>query len=673
MSQASVVPGQNGTIIITEVGTQGPAGLIWRGEWQIGEEYLVSHAIEHNGSSYRATVAHIATAETEPGAGADWEAAWGIVALGSDVASIDIVVANIEAIQTASNEIDAIKAAPEAAETSRRIADQFGMSEDLVRQISEDREAVAEDRSAVNAIANKFGDVDGAITVAESARDDAEASRIAAAGSAGSAADDADRAELAAGNAAVNANVYADIATGRAAVADGEQFQVLVGDEYVRYRRDSASTQTEVGRYPAASAVEVLKDVTKEEEARSRYLIRLRSENVSRPKAAIVVLLGQSLNVATSTGVVQTKSDTTARMFPEGPSVIQWAFASTRTHAANWDSVASVTEYEEGDDGQTPGVGILTTLSGTSFSRIYLCSAALGSSTLKRLSSNGPRANLYAIVHRFCDIARSDGYDPIVMFYSAHGEADAFEGTGTEGYYEQALTFYGMAQLCAAQAMEKPDYIAPVAISYPLQQNYGDGDREVKEAIRRVLRDLPNAIDAGAIYQWGAIADNVHPTPAAYVMRGEVVGELLRRWWERSERQMTPQIVDVTLSGNVFRAVFNQPVVRDDSIGVGSGLNPSYALDGFEWLDGASFIKIESLTYAGRVVTGVLSTPPIGDISDQRLRIAMQSASAGGGANPATRSGSLVRAEDPASLSVFDPTFTNHLWAIPQTVTVRAA
>ncbi len=50
-----------------------------------------------------------------------------------------------------------------------------------------------------------------------------------------------------------NANVYADIATGRAAVADGAQFMVVGTNEIIRYRRDSSSTQTEMARYPTAA------------------------------------------------------------------------------------------------------------------------------------------------------------------------------------------------------------------------------------------------------------------------------------------------------------------------------------------------------------------------------------------------------------------------------------
>lgn len=68
---------------------------------------------------------------------------------------------------------------------------------------------------------------------------------------------EADRAETARDAAFVNADVYPDIASGRAAVADGEQFQVVSADglELIRYRRDSSSTQHEVGRYPSAASV----------------------------------------------------------------------------------------------------------------------------------------------------------------------------------------------------------------------------------------------------------------------------------------------------------------------------------------------------------------------------------------------------------------------------------
>ncbi len=62
-------------------------------------------------------------------------------------------------------------------------------------------------------------------------------------------------AEAARDAATVNANVYDSAATGNAAVANGQQFIVLVGNDLVRYQRVDAATYTEVARYPSASAL----------------------------------------------------------------------------------------------------------------------------------------------------------------------------------------------------------------------------------------------------------------------------------------------------------------------------------------------------------------------------------------------------------------------------------
>ena len=88
--------------------------------------------------------------------------------------------------------------------------------------------------SATWALVAKSSEVEAeaAIAAAEAARDAAEAARDAA---------------------FANASVYADIATGRAAVADGAQFMIVSGDEIIRYRRDTSSTQTEMARYPTVS------------------------------------------------------------------------------------------------------------------------------------------------------------------------------------------------------------------------------------------------------------------------------------------------------------------------------------------------------------------------------------------------------------------------------------
>ena len=74
-------------------------------------------------------------------------------------------------------------------------------------------------------------------------------------GFAQSALNDANRAEAAADAATLNADVYADTAAGIAGTSDGEQFQVVEGDELVRYRNESGAA-VEVARYPSSSALD---------------------------------------------------------------------------------------------------------------------------------------------------------------------------------------------------------------------------------------------------------------------------------------------------------------------------------------------------------------------------------------------------------------------------------
>lgn len=93
-----------------------------------------------------------------------------------------------------------------------------------------------------------------ATTQAGVATTQAETSTSAASAAAGF----RNQAEAARDASFVAVDVFPDIATGRTAVADGEQFAVAEAQDVVRYRRDSSSTQTEVARYPLAARVEKL-------------------------------------------------------------------------------------------------------------------------------------------------------------------------------------------------------------------------------------------------------------------------------------------------------------------------------------------------------------------------------------------------------------------------------
>lgn len=92
---------------------------------------------------------------------------------------------------------------------------------------------------------------------ADDAISDVTAQRVLAQSAALNAGNDADRAEAARDAAITNADVYADISTGLAAVADNEQFMVVSADglEIIRYKRLSVSTYSEVARYVSAQGV----------------------------------------------------------------------------------------------------------------------------------------------------------------------------------------------------------------------------------------------------------------------------------------------------------------------------------------------------------------------------------------------------------------------------------
>lgn len=124
-------------------------------------------------------------------------------------------------------------------------------------------------QSAVDAEASAsrvdLGDLDAAVAASEAARQEAESAKLAAqqasvvsTTAAAAAAQVKTAVETARDAGFVNAEVYVSTAAGLAAVNTGAQFQVVVGSEVVRYRKDSASAATEVARYPTASLVNQL-------------------------------------------------------------------------------------------------------------------------------------------------------------------------------------------------------------------------------------------------------------------------------------------------------------------------------------------------------------------------------------------------------------------------------
>lgn len=96
MTNHTVTQDTMAEIVVEFEGIQGPAGIVWRGEWAEGVEYLVRDAVYHNGSSYRCVEAHTSSEADEPGASDKWA----LLALGSDVQSVADVAAIRDEIVT---------------------------------------------------------------------------------------------------------------------------------------------------------------------------------------------------------------------------------------------------------------------------------------------------------------------------------------------------------------------------------------------------------------------------------------------------------------------------------------------------------------------------------------------------------------------------------------------
>lgn len=387
--------------------------------------------------------------------------------------------------------------------------------------------------------------------------------------------------------------------------------------------------------------------------------------------APIVILVGQSLNASRGTKELTSAPSGSPKMPTDGVSVVDFAFyGSNQNNCGNWDSFATFDALAEGT-GQSPCVGIATTLAAT-YAQSYIVSVAVGARKLSSIRSQGQRANVYASLQRMIAQARADGYEPLPMFYSAHGEADAVAGTSEATYYADGMDYYKMLQLAAAQALGDPSYVAPIYLTYPAQTNGGGtngaNDVAIKNAIRRIGKDLTGAIDAGPVYHWPCNSDRVHPTPASYILRGEHIGRKIAQ----ADTTDALYITGVTLSGTTFVATFSKSIVRDNTLGNGNSLNASYALDGFEWMDNGSYIKINSINYSGNTATGTLNATPSGSLAQQRLRIASHATTITLTSGADYLAGSLVRAAGAGWASTYNPAYTNYDWAIPQECEVTA-
>lgn len=394
----------------------------------------------------------------------------------------------------------------------------------------------------------------------------------------------------------------------------------------------------------------------------------LGSIDIEQPAAGVFILTGQSLNTSRGTKVL-TSSWAQARMFNDAVAVSEFDyFSANNEDGTNFISVTSDVTLAEGV-GQSPAVGMAAMLADSDYSRGYFCSVAVGARPRQALNQAGMRANLYAALRRFCELARASGYSPQPAAYDAHGEANASAGTTEAAYYTLESEYFQMFRVAAAQAVGDPAYVAPLVVSYPAQTNAGGAganNRAINEAKRRVAEEL--AAKDFPTYPFPCATDRTHNTDAGQVLRGEYAGLLLRGTFGAS-----PRIVSVTLSGTTFVATFSKSIRRRATSNpgwenVGSGLNSAIAEDGFEWVDNGTEIAIVagSLVYGTNTITGTLASAPAGSLAQQALRYASQTTTASLTSGAANLAGGCVCEDVAGVVSSYDPTFTHYPWAIPQ-------
>lgn len=386
------------------------------------------------------------------------------------------------------------------------------------------------------------------------------------------------------------------------------------------------------------------------------------------PTAAVVVLAGQSLaSTITGTTLVSTAPD--SFMPVGGVAFSELGFGVDNLMTAT--PLASRAVLAE-PSGQSPVAPIATTVVGGNFDRAYLFSVSQSGKPILNNGVKAGSANLAATVHALCDFARADGYVPEVMFYICTGEEDGELGTDSATFQTRFARFVAMARLYAAQAMQDPDYIAPVFGTYPVQMWYADQDRTVKEAMREA--GLAHGVYMlGGSYPYPAANDRIHNTNTGVVYRGEMAGHAMQEWSATGSVTESPYMTGATLSGTTFVATFSENMVRDTTLNCGQNLNTSFARDGFEWTDNGSLIAIDSLIYSGNTVTGTLNSAPVGTIDQQRLRIALQDANGTAPIEYGNVAGCIVRADTDGWASPYDGAYTHRRWAIPQSVTPVAA
>jgi hypothetical protein len=509
---------------------------------------------------------------------------------------------------------------------------------------------------------------------ADTSADAALVSQLAAAASQTAAATSATSAASSASMSLVQAGVAVDEPTGRLTVADGQAFKVQGAGEVAayEYRRINAGTPSSlIATYPSWAAVDgAFHERFFASQARSFEEKRTRVFNFRKKQLLVLIGLGQSNNAAYNAPVSGTVSST-AYQFVGGNAVGEHEFYPVaQNHSVNWSDVASLVPFTTAAV-EHPISGALTMLEGL-FPRIHAHSAAYGGNAILMLSGAARLANLCAYVHRMCDEARAAGYEPVVAFTFVQGEANmsSYGLITEEQYYGYGSTYLRMAQRIAAQAMDRPDYRAPIVVHNPGQMLNGADSRAIQNALIRIVAETPNAILGGCLNQWSLGPDQIHGDGPGFRQRGEQDGWALAEFFTKGRVFKGLRLVDAFRVGATVTGTLNDEAERDATATFGSLLNVGNAFAGVEFTyDGAAYVPITNVVVTGRRVVCTLGSDPGVHAATEELRIAMQT-TLSATSWPTRSAGSQIRSTKDRFISPYDGS-TQYVWASPCKLAVR--
>ena len=488
-------------------------------------------------------------------------------------------------------------------------------------------------------------------------------------------------AETARDAAFVNADVYASVAAGLAAVAIGEQFQVVSGDEVIRYREDAGPVATEVARYPNSSAIvwrafdtRVWTTAIQDDDGYVQTGVDINGQQVSppAPKSALarlrfqccyVPFYGQSLSVGGSGyPPLSTEDSATDEMFVQGMRPEDdYPTGSPATWYASTVPAKEAISPRYATQGETPARGFadafrgyLLTEDGLSASdqdfKFHLSAPGQGGIEIVKLLK-GNATGYYARVIAQMQALRTlkAGVETVGMDVMPfiHGERDYLIATTGAAYKASLATLCSdIAADAKAQLGQSNDVqVLGTQVASHIANN-NQINAQIALAQAEAANEIANYHLVCPMYQFPFRGPDVHLTPTGYIWLGAYIALCYKRLIVDQATWTAVKPSSYFTQGNLCEITYDLPSVD----GVANGLvwdttqvaaQPNYGFRLFNSSGVAQTIASVSISGRNRVVIEAASNITSGSYIDY----ARQGDATKGLGNLRDRAGDVLRAQ----------------------------